>query len=152
MVVTWGDVYDFKDCRFNYRMWLTEKKTDKTKSICFNEHLVEILDSCKKVLEHSGEYLSTGTYIFKSRKGENRHITRQQAYRIIREAADKAGVMGCIGCHSLRKTFGYAARQSGAPTAVIMEIFNHSSYEITRRYLGIEQDEKDAVYLGISFR
>ncbi len=29
-----------------------------------------------------------------------------------------------------------------------MNIYNHSSYEITKRYLGIEQTEKDEVFLN----
>lgn len=31
-----------------------------------------------------------------------------------------------------------------------MEIYNHSSFEITKRYLGIEQDDKDSVFLEIN--
>ena len=31
-----------------------------------------------------------------------------------------------------------------------MEIYNHSSYQITKRYLGIEQDDKDKVFLNMN--
>ena len=49
----------------------------------------------------------------------------------------------------VRKTFGYHAWKNGTPPALLMDVYNHSSYEITQHYLGIEQDERDEIYLKL---
>lgn len=67
----------------------------------------------------------------------------------MKEAAAFAGLEEHISCHSLRKTFGYHAWKQGTQPALLMSIFNHSTYHITKRYLGIDQDDKDEVFAKI---
>ena len=88
-------------------------------------------------------------YLFPSPKKSGYPLSRYQAYRIVRKAAEVVGIEDIIRCHSLRKTFGYHAWKMGTPPALLMEIYNHSSFQITKHYLGIEQDDKDAVFRDI---
>ena len=99
------------------------------------------------VREHTGKKLSGSDYLFKGNK--NTPISRVQAYRIIRKAADGCELSGVISPHSLRKTFGYHAWKQGTPPVLLMEIYHHSSFSITQRYLGIEQDDRDEVFKNI---
>ena len=72
-----------------------------------------------------------------------------QAFRIIKKVAAYYNIPGVICCHSLRKTFGYHAWQQGVQPAMLVSIYNHSSYEVTKRYLGIEQDDRDKIFQEI---
>ena len=90
------------------------------------------------------------SFLFQSTRKACSPIGRVQAWRIVKEAALAVGVNGQIGCHSLRKSLGYHAWKSGVTAVLLMDIFNHSSFEVTKRYLGITQDERDKVYLELT--
>jgi dihydrofolate reductase len=45
-----------------------------------------------------------------------------------------------IGCHTMRKTFGYHYYQKFKDAVTLMEIFGHADISITLRYIGINQD------------
>lgn len=72
----------------------------------------------------------------------NKAITRKTAYNDINAIARAAGVKGPIGCHTLRKTFGYHQYRMDGDIAFLQEWFNHSSPAITLRYIGIDQDRR----------
>lgn len=138
----WNDVYDFEERQFKSHVLIREKKTDKLKKFLLNKNALEGLQSLKKDLGQP----KSQEYIFKSREGENKPITRYMAIRVIKDAAAAVGIKEQIGCHSLRKTFGYHSWKKGVPLPVLMELYNHSNQAITKLYLGISQDDIDEVY------
>lgn len=141
--LTWKVVYDFENKQFQTHIELVEQKTGKLNRIAVN-------DSLRKALSEWMDMKSPvpNDYIFESIRG-HRPIDRHQAYRIIRKAATESGLSDHISCHSLRKTFGYHAWKLGVPPALLMNIYNHSSYQITKHYLCIDQDDKDEVFTRI---
>ena len=86
---------------------------------------------------------SPDEYLFAGRRGD-KPITRVQAYRIINNACQKAGINAHIGTHTLRKTFGYHFYQEKKDVALLQCIFNHSAPSVTLRYIGINQDIIDS--------
>ncbi|MDN6310633.1 MAG: tyrosine-type recombinase/integrase, partial [Psychroflexus sp.] len=70
----------------------------------------------------------------------------QQALVVLKEAAQAVGIKDNIGTHSLRKTWGYHAWKNGFNPALIMETLNHSNLAVTKRYLGIRQDDINDLY------
>ena len=139
-----GDVYDYEHECFHTHIHLTERKTGKPKVIALNKAVLSALALC--INTHNG---TADDYLFQSRRKAHQPIGRIQAWRIIKEAANAIGVAGVIGCHSLRKTLGYHAWKSGVAAVLLMDIFNHSNFAVTKRYLGISQDERDKVYLSL---
>lgn len=132
---------------------ITEIKTRKTKKFYIGDIVKKVIENYMKENDNPG----FDTYIFLSRKGINMPITRQQAYRIINNAAESLGIVerndqgnlihGEIGTHTLRKTFGYHSFQNGTSLELLMDLFNHSSKTQTLRYIGITEDQKKEVYL-----
>lgn len=120
------------------RVIIREQKTQKTKDFKLNQE-------CRRVLN---EYLSetgmTSGFLFASQKGGT-PITRQHAHRILNEAKKKCGIIEKIGCHTLRKTFGYHLYKTGIDITRIQKLLNHSSPSITLSYIGITRDELDEI-------
>lgn len=146
----WKDVYDFKNHSFRQHLQVREQKTKKRNEIFLNKEAVKALKKLFAYLSRSNVPIKENSFIFVGREKTGKPLSRSQAYRIINGAAKALKIAGNIGCHSLRKTFGYFAARRGIPAVLIMNIFNHSSFPITRRYLGIEQDERDEVFMKIA--
>ena len=142
----WIDVYNFKANKYREHIDLVEQKTGKKNSIALNSEATKALELLRRTLDTFYQE----AYIFKSRIGDNQPIGRICAFRIIKKAVNDLNLEGVISCHSLRKTFGYHAWKKGVPPALILSIYNHSSIEITKRYLSIDQDDKDEVFLGMN--
>ena len=141
--ITWHKMYDFEKSLPRKSFTITEHKTGKNKTIALNTSITSAL----------GLYAHTATpdsYLF-SNEHANKPISRTQAYRVIRFASEALGIEPHCSCHSLRKTFGYHAWQKGVSLAVIMEIYNHSSFSVTKRYLGVSQSDMNEVYLGLDY-
>jgi len=137
-----SDVYDGK--KVKDRIELHEQKTGKYKSFPLSE-------SAKKALK---EYLASiqpeqDNFLFPSRKGGG-PLSRSQVWLILHKAADKAGIKEHIGTHSMRKTFGYQAYKSGVDVYIIQDMLNHSTPAVTKRYIGLSQEDKDRAYIMIN--
>ena len=84
-------------------------------------------------------------------------FTIQRINVILKEVKRKYRLhVGNFSCHSLRKTFGrqvYAMNDNNAELALVklMELFNHSNVAITKRYLGLRQEEILQTYDCLSF-
>jgi integrase len=162
-----------KDLKNQDYFILREKKTDKPKHLAINPTLKKEL--AKYLLDKNDDdyiigsreyrpFLEVKTKVKDQKTGKtksikqkvpntasNSPITREMAWNILNTAAKQVGLEE-IGCHSLRKTFGYHLYlQTNKDIVLIQKLLNHSSPEVTLRYIGIMQDDMDSVVIALSF-
>ena len=130
---------------------IVEKKTGKKRTIRLNGKLQKHIQECYKQINPIG----VNAPILVSQKGTT--YTIQAINRMLKQIKTKYKVKAKnFSCHSLRKTFGrqvYNMNDTNSELALVklMELFNHSSVAITKRYLGLRQEEILQTYDCLSF-
>ncbi|QXP58422.1 tyrosine-type recombinase/integrase [Olleya sp. HaHaR_3_96] len=122
---------------------LLEKKTNKKRIIRINDNIKNAFELLKSKVEiHEG-------FIFTS--NQNTVYSTQYVNRKIKEFFGTKNLS--ISTHSLRKTFGRQVYSNNNETEkallYLSDLFNHSSPAITKRYLGIRQEELDDIYMSL---
>ena len=138
-----NDVYDFKRRKVKETISVKEKKTGKSKLVALHPNAVKALYTYFR--------FATPNMPLIMNKSTFAPISRQHAHRIVSEAAKAVNISHGVSCHSLRKTFGYHSWKSGTSPVVLMAIYNHSSYDVTKRYLGVEQDDQNRAYRSLLY-
>ena len=120
-----------------------EKKTGKETYIPLNATIRAIIQDRTRGMD--GRAL-----LFPSRCGDGdsnqKPITTRTAYNDMQIIARRYGLRGNIGCHTLRKTFGYWFYRNYGDMAMLMKLFNHSKAEVTQVYIGIDDDEQRSAF------
>ena len=128
-----------------------EKKTGKQRTLRLNPQLRKHIQECYEQIKPIG----VKAPILVSQKGTI--YTIQAINRILKDIKKKYRLkVKNFSCHSLRKTFGrqvYNMNSENSELALIklMELFNHSNVAITKRYLGLRQEEILETYDVLSF-
>lgn len=129
---------------------MKQRKQKKFVKLFFHQTVQKAINNY--ILEYPIEDLDD--YLFSSRKGDE-PITVRALRRIIKDAATEAGIEQNIGSHSLRKSFGFwcwhQAEDKNKALVILQQIFNHSSTQVTSRYIGILDDEIEDMFNSIDF-
>ena len=103
-----------------------------------NEKIL-ISEQLKRELSNYIMNMEDNEYLFQSREGNNKAISKTQVYRVLKKAAKKVGLKN-IGTQTLRKTFGYHYYKQHQNLALLQKIFNHSAPSVTLDYIGVKED------------
>lgn len=146
--LTWAMLLS-NDAKFT----ITEKKTSKRREVRINKEFQKHIKDCYTALDIQ----NLNEFCFLSGKGRNKVYSIQWINIVLKELKNKYDLkIDHFSTHSLRKTFGrqvYNMNNENAELALVklMELFNHSSVSITKRYLGLRQEEILQAYDCLSF-
>ena len=135
-------VGDVRELAIGQTLNILETKTGKMNVLMVNKESRKVLDSFLNEARPGDE-----EYLFKSRKGENKPITKSYVNQKMKVWT--AGMKGNFGTHTMRKTFGFIQRKEfGVGFEILCKRFGHSNPSVTMRYLGIEDKEVSGILLN----
>lgn len=145
LTLTWDMIYDTDS------FTIIEKKTGKKRIIKINDSFQKHIKDCFNALNIKDRnekcFLSNKKSVY----------TVQRVNVILKEIKEKYNIkIEHFSTHSLRKTFGRkvvenAGENSEMALIKLSELFNHSSPQITRKYLGLRHEELMEVYNTLTF-
>lgn len=122
---------------------LVEKKTNKKRVIRLNDNIKNAYSLLKERVSEAEGYVFTSN--------QNTVYSTQYVNRKVKETFGTKKLS--VSTHSLRKTFGRQVWSNNNETdkalLYLSDLFNHSSPAITKRYLGIRQEELDDIYMSL---
>jgi integrase len=142
----------YTDLLNNDTFSINEMKTKKQRSIKVNKDLKEIVNRIvsKSNITNLNQLIFINRYETKSIDKSYVNVKLKEIIKKYRIKID-----GNVSTHTFRKTLGRRVMEvnnySNESLVLLMELFGHSSMSITKRYLGIREQEIHNVYDSLSF-
>jgi len=142
----------YSDLLSNETFTLREMKTKKQRSIKVNKDLKEIVSRIfsKSNITNLNQLIFINKYGTKSIDKSYVNVKLKELVKKYRIKID-----GNVSTHTFRKTLGRRVMEvnnySNESLVLLMELFGHSSMSITKRYLGIREQEIHNVYDSLTF-
>ncbi len=131
--------------RIRQRFCIKEQKRNKRLEVIINQSIREALGEYLEAYHGVTEEPKNFVFFNTKTNGYSEPIKRGQAWKFVVSICNDVGLRGNYGTHSLRKTWGYHARMQGVDLALIMHKLNYESVAYTKRYLGVTDEELQAV-------
>ena len=142
----------YSDLLNNETFTLREMKTKKQRSIKVNKDLKGIVSRIvsKSNITNLNQLIFINKYGTKSIDKSYVNVKLKELVKKYRLKLD-----GNVSTHTFRKTLGRRVMEvnnySNESLVLLMELFGHSSMSITKRYLGIREQEIHNVYDSLTF-
>ena len=142
----------YSDLLNSETFYIKEKKTQKQRSIKVNKDLKEIVSRIvqKSKVNDLEQLIFINKYGTKSIDKSYVNVKLKEIIKLYRIRLE-----GNVSTHTFRKTLGRRVMEvnnySNESLILLMDLFGHSSMSITKRYIGIREQEIHNVYDSLSF-
>jgi integrase len=147
--LTVSDVYDLERKTIESEISLTDKKTEKTFRIPINNSLIKALNIF--FTNQDTRLLTPEKFLFHNGRNGNKAISEKTGWQIIKQACFDLGISGNFGSHTMRKTkarqFYDNSKDKSEALVILMKTLKHRDIQTTLRYIGLEKEITDKVYL-----
>lgn len=116
-------------------------KGEKTRAVVLSRQTWQALQAIKPATAKPSDP------VLVSQKGGR--LDESQVYRIVRAAAQRAGIAGNVSPHWLRHSHATHALERGASVALVRDTLGHSSLSVTSMYTHAKPSESSALHLSI---
>lgn len=120
-------------------------KGDKQRLVPVGKPALSALDTylvrSRPVLAKAGK--GTPALFLNARGGK---LSRQSAWQILQDAAERAGLAGKVSPHTMRHSFATHLLENGADVRVVQELLGHASVTTTQIYTMVTVDQLREVY------
>jgi integrase len=142
----------YSDLLNSETFYIKEKKTQKQRSIKVNKDLKDIVSRIvqKSKVNDLEQLIFINKYGTKSIDKSYVNVKLKEIIKMYRIRLE-----GNVSTHTFRKTLGRRVMEvnnySNESLILLMDLFGHSSMSITKRYLGIREQEIHNVYDSLTF-
>ena len=112
--------------------WVREGKGDKDRMITLSDRIISVLDD----IDNESEYVFSG---------QNGQMTTRNVQRVVKRAAERAGVDKKVTPHTLRHSYATHLLEDGNDLRLIQELLGHSNLQTTEIYTHVSSEAKQDI-------
>lgn len=141
----WRDIQELEGERAQVNLY---GKRGKTRVVLLSPQMWQVLQPLRQGATRDEP-------VFRSRKSRSHkretqgHLDGSQVVRIVRDAAERAGIEGNVSPHWLRHSHASHSLERGASIQLVKESLGHSNLATTERYLHARPGDSSSLYLGV---
>ena len=131
----WQDVWQNNQVPPLLYLRRSETKNNKARAIPINKNAKKAILLMYKESLRKSKSVAPENHLFSGRN--QGHLNPRHVNRLLYQIFNRAGLIGRLSSHTLRKTFGTTLSENNVSLPAIQELLGHADISTTRKYIGV---------------